>query len=286
MENEILKEKVQNIIQLPALPTIAVEVASLIDNPNTSVSKLTQVISSDQVLTAKVLKIANSPFYGFQRKISTLDFAIMVLGFDSLKEILISISLISAFKRKQDKYFNSKEFWEHSLATGIAARTLARELGYRISGESFVAGLLHDIGILVTHQYFHEDYKKIIQRVTEGKAVFQDIEEAVLFATHGEIGGWLAERWNLPEQLIDAIKFHHKPELAEKNPQLTALIHFVDYLCHKLEIGALSYENVETYSPEALKILNISEAEITQTFYDSFGSKLREDLNRTFVNII
>ncbi|MGO9481623.1 MAG: HDOD domain-containing protein [Candidatus Kryptoniota bacterium] len=286
MENEILKEKVQNILQLPALPTIAVEVASLIDNPNTSVSKLTQVISSDQVLTAKVLKIANSPFYGFQRKISTLDFAIVVLGFDSLKEILISISLISSFKKKQDKFFNSKEFWEHSLASGIAARTLARQLGYRISGESFVAGLLHDIGILVTHQYFHEDYKRIVEAVTDGKSTFQDMEKAVLFATHGEIGGWLAERWNLPDQLIEAIKFHHKPELAERNPRLTALIHFVDYLCHKLQIGALSYEKVESYSPEALKILNMSESELTQAFYDSFGSKLREDLEHTFVNII
>ncbi|HUI29773.1 MAG TPA: HDOD domain-containing protein [Candidatus Acidoferrales bacterium] len=286
MENEILKEKVQNIIQLPALPAIAVEVASLIDNPNTSVSRITQVISADQVLTAKVLKIANSPFYGFQKKISTLDFAIMVLGFDSLKEILISVSLISAFKKKQDKYFDSREFWEHSLASAIAARTLARQLGYRISGESFVAGLLHDIGILVTHQYFYEDYKRIVEAVTDGKATFQDTEQEVLFATHGEIGAWLAERWNLPDQLIETIKFHHKPELAERNPQLTALIHFVDYLCHKLQIGMFSYERVETYNPQALKTLNLSESEVTQSFLDTFGSRLRQDLEKTFVGII
>lgn len=286
MENDILKEKVQNIIQLPALPSIALEVASLIDNPKTSVSMLTRVISADQVLTAKVLKIANSPFYGFQKKISTLDFAIMVLGFDSLKEILISVSLISAFKKKPDKYFNSREFWQHSLATAVAARTLARQLGYRISSESFVAGLLHDIGILVTHQYFHEDYAKIIRAVTEGKSSFQDMEQAVLFATHGDIGGWLAERWNMPDQLVEAIKFHHRPLLAERNPQLTCLIHFVDYLCHKLDIGSLSYERVEHYEPEVLRVLNISESEITQSFLDSFGSRLREDLERTFVNIV
>jgi len=286
MENELLKEKVQNIIQLPALPTIAVEVASLIDNPRTSVSRLTGLISSDQVLTAKVLKIANSPFYGFQRKISTLDFAIVVLGFDSLKEILISISLINSFRKRQDRYFNSKEFWEHALASGIAARTLAKQLGYRIGGESFVAGLLHDIGILVTHQYFYDEYTRIVDDVTQGKSTFLDMEKVVLHATHGEIGGWLAERWNLPDQLIEAIKFHHKPELAERNPQLTALIHFVDYLCHKLQIGALSYEKVDSYNPDALKVLNMSESELTQAFFDSFGSKLREDLERTFVNII
>jgi HD-like signal output (HDOD) protein len=125
-----------------------------------------------------------------------------------------------------------------------------------------------------------------VDAVTGGKASFQDMEETVLFATHGDIGAWLAERWNLPEQLIEAIKFHHKPGLAERNPQLTALIHFVDYLCHKLGIGALSYEKVLTYDPESLRILNISEAEITEAFFESFGSKLREDLERTFVNII
>ncbi len=285
MENELLREKVQNIIQLPALPTIALEVASLIDNPKTSVAKLTNVISTDQVLTAKVLKIANSPFYGFQRKISTLDFAIMVLGFDSLKEILLSISLINAFRKRQDKRFDSREFWKHSLATGIGARTIARQLGYRISGESFVAGLLHDIGILVTYQYFHDDFIRIVDAVREGKSTFQDMEKAVLLATHAEIGGWLAERWNLPDQLTEAIRFHHRPELAEKNPQLAALVHFVDFLCHKVGVGALSYETSKEYDPNALKLLGVPEDELTQAFYDSFGSKLREDLDRTFVGI-
>ncbi len=286
MENELLKEKVRNIIQLPALPTVAIEVASMIDNPKTSIAKLTNVISTDQVLTAKVLKIANSPFYGFQKKISTLDFAIMVLGFDSLKEILLSISLISAFKRRQDKRFNSKEFWTHSLATGIAARTIARDLGYRISGESFIAGLLHDIGILVTYQYFHSDFVRIVDAVSERKVTFHDMEHTVLQATHAEIGGWLAERWNLPDQLIEAIKYHHRPEMAERNPKLTALVHFVDFLCHKAQIGVLSYETPRDCNPAALELLNVSETELTQAYYDSFGSKLREELDRAFTGVV
>ncbi|HUI64811.1 MAG TPA: HDOD domain-containing protein, partial [Bacteroidota bacterium] len=102
MSPEYIKEKVQSIIQLPALPAVAMEVVEMVDNPRTSASKLGKVISTDQALTAKVLKIANSPFYGFPRRISTIDFAIIVLGYDALKEIVISISLISSLQKKSD----------------------------------------------------------------------------------------------------------------------------------------------------------------------------------------
>ena len=103
----------QTIIQLPALPTIAMEVVEMVDNPKTSASKLGRLISTDQALTAKVLKIANSPFYGFPRKISTIDFAIIVLGYDALKEIVISISLVSSLQKKSDRMFDAKVFWDH-----------------------------------------------------------------------------------------------------------------------------------------------------------------------------
>ncbi len=127
---EQIRERVKTIIQLPALPAVAMEVVELVDNPKTSASKLGRVISSDQALTAKVLKIANSPFYGFPRKISTIDFAIIVLGFDALKEIVISISLVSSLQKKSDTYFNAKAFWDHSIATGVIGRKLAHDLGY------------------------------------------------------------------------------------------------------------------------------------------------------------
>src|SRR5512135_860462 len=116
MSPEHIKERVQTIIQLPALPTIAMEVVEMVDNPKTSASQLGKVVSTDQALTAKVLKIANSPFYGFPKKISTIDFAIIVLGYDALKEIVISISLVSAVVENSDSYFDSRAFRDHSIA--------------------------------------------------------------------------------------------------------------------------------------------------------------------------
>ena len=162
MSPETIKEKVQTIIQLPALPTIAMEIVDLVDNPKTSASKLGKLISTDQALTAKVLKIANSPFYGFPRKISTIDFAIIVLGYDALKEIVISISLVSSLQKKSDAMFDAKAFWDHAIMSGVLARRLARDLGYRVSGEVFVGGLLHDMGVSVLHRYFKSEHKRII----------------------------------------------------------------------------------------------------------------------------
>jgi HD-like signal output (HDOD) protein len=162
MSPEQIKERIQTIIQLPALPTVAMEVVEMVDNPKTSASRLGKVISTDQALTAKVLKIANSPFYGFPRKISTIDFAIIVLGYDALKEIVISISLVSSLQKKSDQYFDAKGFWDHSIASGVLARRLARDLDYRVSGEVFVGGLLHDMGISVLHRYFRAEFKRIV----------------------------------------------------------------------------------------------------------------------------
>jgi len=177
MSPEYIKERVQSIIQLPALPAVAMEVVEMVDNPRTSASKLGKVISTDQALTAKVLKIANSPFYGFPRKISTIDFAIIVLGYDALKEIVISISLISSLQKKSDGLFDAKGFWDHAIATGVLARRLARDLGYRVTEEVFVGGLLHDMGISVLHRYFKSEYRRIVEIARESELTFLEAEE-------------------------------------------------------------------------------------------------------------
>ena len=152
MTPEQIREKVKTIIQLPALPSLAFEVVEMVDDPKTSAAQLGKLIAADQALAGKVLKIANSPFYGFPKKISTIDFAIIVLGFDALKEIVISIALVSSLQKKADSYFNTKTFWDHSISTGVIARRLARDIGYRVTGEVFVAGLIHDMGISILNK--------------------------------------------------------------------------------------------------------------------------------------
>ncbi len=280
MSPEHIRERVQTIIQLPALPTVAMEVVEMVDNPKTSASRLGKVISTDQALTAKVLKIANSPFYGFPRKISTIDFAIIVLGYDALKEIVISISLVSSLQKKSDQFFDAKGFWDHSIAAGVLARRLARDLNYRVSGEVFVGGLLHDMGLSVLHRYFRPEFKRIVEIARETDLTFLEAEESVLGVTHAEIGGWLAERWNLPDHLVEAVACHHAPAKATKNPDLVAIIHMADVFATRIADVPLEFDKGNDFNAQALERLQLSDQNVLNEYLTNYVNLLGADLEQ------
>ncbi len=274
-----IRERVQTIIQLPALPTVALEVIQMVDNQRTSASSLGKMISSDQALTAKVLKIANSPFYGFPKKISTVDFAIVILGFDALKEILISISLVSSLQKQSD-LFDGKAFWDHAIVTGVIARRLARDLGYRVSGEVFVGGLLHDMGVSILHRYFPNEFKRIVEISRESELTFLEAEESVLQTTHAHVGGWLAERWNLPDHLAEAITQHHTPGAARKNKELVALVHCADVLSTRINSNScVEFDKGVSLDPIALSHLNLEGAGALHEYVDSNRTVIEEDID-------
>jgi len=275
-----IRERVQTIIQLPALPTVALEVIQMVDNQRTSASSLGKMISSDQALTAKVLKIANSPFYGFPKKISTVDFAIIILGFDALKEIVISISLVSSLQKQSDLLFDGKAFWDHAIVTGVIARRLARDLGYRVSGEVFVGGLLHDMGVSILHRYFPDEFKRVVEISRESELTFLEAEESVLQTTHAHVGGWLAERWNLPDHLAEAITQHHTPGEARKNKELVALVHCADVLSSRINSNSsVEFDKGVALDPMALSHLNLDGAGALDKYVDNYRTALKEDID-------
>jgi putative nucleotidyltransferase with HDIG domain len=281
MNAEQIREKVKTIIQLPALPSLAFEVVELVDNPKTSASQLAKLISADQALTGKVLKIANSPFYGFPKKISTIDFAIIVLGFDALKEIVISIALVSSLQRKTDNYFNTKTFWDHSIATGVIARRLARDIGYRVTGEVFVAGLLHDMGISILNKYFNPEFRRIVDINRDMGLSFLEAEESVLGVTHAEIGSWLGERWNLPDQLVETIRHHHAPQHAAENPKLVSIVHCADVFARKLSAEPVEFDADNTFSDFALDLLQLNDQNLIQEYLFQYSDTLKNDVRES-----
>lgn len=224
MLNSLLVAKLNSLQQLPLLPSTAAEALQLIDNPRTSAGLLGKIIERDQALVARVLKVANSPFYGFPREISTIDLAIVVLGFDAIKETIMSLVIQGVFSHTHSNQLDIQEFWKYSLFCGTAARFLARKLGYRLAGEAFVAGLMHDIGVLIIAQSMPRELAAIRREQKERYTSLIAAEQHVIAATHCEIGAWLAEKWNLPQQLINAIAFHHVTALN------TAHIHAQDAL--------------------------------------------------------
>lgn len=275
---DLIKEKVQTIAQLPALPAVASKVIQIVDDPGISTSSLGKLIATDQALTAKVLKIANSPFYGFPRKISTIEFAIIVLGYDALKEIVISTSLVSSLQDNSDSYFDKKAFRDHAIACGIMARRLARDLSYRVTGEVFVGGLLHDMGVSILHRHFGDEYRRIVGIVRETELTFVEAEESVLGVTHAEVGSWIAEQWNLPEQLVEAVALHHTPLKAVINPELTSLIHCADAMASRAPGMKAEFDKGTEFNREALNHLQANGAARIQDNIAAYESIMQTEL--------
>jgi putative nucleotidyltransferase with HDIG domain len=229
----------EKIIGLPPLPTVMAKVIHLLDSPPASAKSLAGLIEGDQVLAAKVLKLANSSYYGLQRSVATVGHAVEVAGFDAVRDMALSVSVLDAFQDPgRNKYFDLSKFREHAVSVGTGASLLAKKYEPRYADEAFTAGLLHDIGKVVIHQYCHQDFIEIMERVHEDNEDLLYAESVVLDTTHSRIGGWLADRWNMPLSIVEAIEFHHHPYLADEHRPLAALIKLADYLGRRAGVGA------------------------------------------------
>lgn len=235
---EFVERRVRSIAKLSTLPFIAIKVMELVENPRTSASRLCDLISADQVLAARILKLANSAYYGFPRKISTLNLAIVVLGFNALRDLVLSISVIDQFNVDQESNLHLEQFWRHALIVGRGARLLARYLNYPVIGEVFVAGLLHDIGYLVLLQQFPDNFKLAYDYAKEKEISFNEAEVVKLGYSHSVLGAWLAEGWNLPGKLVQAIRYHHSPEKSFQNKELVNIIYLSDLLSYSIDVGS------------------------------------------------
>lgn len=223
----------QGILDLPTLPTVVAKIVQLVDNPRTSAATLAQLISSDPALTARMLKMANSAYYGFPRRIGTINLAIVVLGFNTVRDLAISASLAERINIDHDGADTMADFWDHSVATAVAARMLQRQTQTRQVGEAFVAGLLHDIGRLVVARYLPEEFRRVQETLATSQDPLWAVELNQLGMSHAEIGSTLCRHWNLPEAICDGIQFHHNPMGQDEHNTLSCILHVAEYMAHR-----------------------------------------------------
>ncbi len=267
MSNKLTLGKIKNVTQhifdLPTLPTTVAKLIEVIDQPATSAQSLSNIVSGDQVLTAQILKLANSAYYGFPRKINTITLAIVVLGYETLKNLVLSVTVIDRFSRYQHTMpFDVYLFWEHAIGTGVASRMLARENGYQISGEAFAAGLLHDIGKYVMSLHFKSSFEKIVARMIDEDRPMYEIEEELLEGVnHAQIGAWLIEKWNLPDPIVAGVKYHHKPKKAKEHEKIAWIVHFANYLTKNLGVGYSGDMSTATFDPAVREVLKMKLSE-------------------------
>lgn len=239
ISRERLKKIVGKIVGLPTLPAILEKMNTMTADPDTSAQQIGDLISKDPTITAKVLRIVNSSFYGFPNRISTVSHAIVILGFNAVKSIVLSSSIFEAMgKAKRESSYDRGQFWKHSIGVGTSCRVIARKLRLPSEEEYFIGGLLHDIGKIILDQYLHDQFEEILKVVQKKKNLIRDAELEVLGVTHAEIGGWLFNRWGLSKDLVDAVNFHHRPGLAQVNRRFCAIIHLGDILTRALGVGS------------------------------------------------
>ena len=270
---ENIKDKnirlLSNIRNLPSIPSIIFEVSKLLSYSNTSASDLGKVIGKDQGLVARILTVANSPLYGLPRRVATIEFAIVILGFEHIKNIVMALSMIEAFKGNDKNNWDDKSYWNHTLFTATAAKGIADDLGYPKSGEVFTAALLHDLGISVVQRYFNKDFNTICNMVEYQHMRHLNAEELVLGFTHQEIGKFLIDKWNLPEALGEAIANHHHPSKAEKNKVLASIIHLADYMTQRIGAGSFYWDENMLFDDNIIDILKFGDETRLNNFIDS-----------------
>jgi putative nucleotidyltransferase with HDIG domain len=225
------KAFVEQAKELPVMPPVAAEVIRKAEDPDTAVKELSELISRDAALAVRVLKIANSSFYAMPREIQSIQQAIMLLGYSTLRSVVVAASMKDVFAR-----FGLAErlLWEHAVAGAVAANRLAREIGGFNADELFLAGLLHDVGRLVMYSQASAKYQEVLAVLyTEGGDPV-GLERRVFGFDHCEVGRLVLEKWRLPARLVGAIGGHHDPEAAAgKNGEqpLAALLQIVDRFC-------------------------------------------------------
>ncbi len=238
MKEEAIKRVVDGIAGLPTLPLILDKTTRMLDDPDVSASDVGRVIVKDQSIASKVLRLVNSAFYGCPRQISTISQAVVILGFNIVKNIVLSVSVFESFSQDSETdEFDRYAFWEHSIACGAATRVISKHLGVKDSEEAFVGGLLHDIGKLVLEQFLTEEFLKIVHLVQEKGISITEAEKEVLEITHPQVGRYLAQKWNLPQLLEETIAYHHDPTSADFQHKLVSAVHLADAIVKGLGVG-------------------------------------------------
>lgn len=235
-----LRARVEAIDALCTLPEVMLRILAIVDDDASTALDLAEEVAQDQALTAKVLRVVNSGYYGFVRQIRTIPEAVVILGFDEVERIATTIAVVNAFGADRDTLRAQRLLWRHSLACSVAAGVLEQRLAHvpGVRG-AHVAGLLHDIGKAVLAQYFPELLPGIRARMRRGNLTAYEAEALELDGvSHSDIGAWVAERWNLPEALVEAIRQHHCVESMGPDAVMVHVTHAANEVCKSLGLGA------------------------------------------------
>lgn len=271
-----VKRVISNIRNLPTPPIVFHQIQKVINDPNVSAEQIASILSEDPAMSAKVLRLTNSAFYGLSREVESVKHAVVIIGLEAIKNLVLSASVLDMFKGKNIDTDFQEKFWRHSLATAFAGRIVAKKFRNKIMADpdaSFSAGLLHDIGKIIISCFLENEFAQFKEmRETDNSRADHEIEKDLFEFNHADIGGFLTENWKIPDKLTEAIANHHN--ITEVNPDqaFTIIVSTANWLAKKT-----FYENDERFKvgelhPEIVTFLDIND-EVVESLEDTLRTE-------------
>ena len=254
-ERERIMEILDRAPDILTLPSIINDIMDVISRKNSSAPDLTNIIESDPALTTRILTVANSAYYGFVKKISTISHAVVVLGFKEIQNIALGMSVLQMFNRKGSEF--SEQLWRHSFSVGVGTRMIAQYLNLKIDGKYFVGGLLHDVGKIFISQYMTDTFSRLLDAIEEdgNNYSYHEVEKRIFGITHAEVGQILLNSWMFPPDVVNTVAHHHTPVLSNVDPIFTVCVHLADVLCTAKGITPLKDRHFITVDRDILPII-------------------------------
>ena len=286
IDNKV-KVVISNIRNLPTPPIVFHQIQKVINDPNVSAEQIATILSEDPAMSAKVLRLTNSAFYGLSREIESVKHAVVIIGLEAIKNLVLSASVLDMFKGKSlDSDFQEK-FWRHSLATAFGCRLVAKK--YRSNAHvdpdaAFSAGLLHDIGKMVISCFLDKQNEEFIAARSADKTKLDfEIETDLFDFTHADIGGFLGEQWKIPEKIREAIIYHHNPPEVTSETAFVSVVYFANWLSKKTFYDLDEQFKAGKMRSDVLEFLGVQESE-----FEELSDLLREEYahSETFMQLV
>lgn len=267
---EKARQLVDKIDDLPTIPVVATQVLQLLDQPDVRIEDVADLMLSDQVMAARVMKMINSPVYKPEHEISSLKRALVYLGLRHIREVALTTSFINAFDENTGA-MDTSAFWEHSFGVGMVSKIIARKIGYPDLEKAYIAGIIHDLGEVILSNFMRDEFKAVLDSIKDKPVKLVDTEMEQLGTSHCEIGLCMARKWNFPEAYCEVIAFHHTPSEASIDPLLCAIVNISDLFC---SVRGLNYGGREWVS------FNLGEEEAWQILKKQSPALIEMDVER------
>lgn len=266
---DALRRKVKDLTGLPTLPGVVRFISDVVEDTQSSLQDVGEIIARDQVLSAKILRMVNSPFYGFPGRISSVTHALVLLGLGVVKGLILSTAVFDNLDRKH------RGLWEHSLGTAVISRQIAKHRAMQDCEDIMIAGLLHDLGKVVLAVVEPEQYDQCIDLAMAQGIHIAQAERECFGVDHTTVAAWVSERWHLPLQLVECLTMHHRPLQAYQHPEAVAIVHVADILARAMGYGAPGDNVLPPFEPQAFHGLALSPES-----YDALLRAAEEDFHR------